>query len=99
MTAPTDKPDDVFDRPCIAASPLIEKHRFTVAEYDAVQRQRDFQPLWARKAPPVEHLTPEPAAWDVHITDQEAYDAQMWALIGLPELGARSARPSSKVRP
>jgi hypothetical protein len=89
MTAPTNKPADVFDRPCIAASPLLDKDRFAVAEYDAVQRQRDFQPLWARRAPPVEHLTREPAAWDVHITDQEAYGAQMWALIGLPELAVR----------
>lgn len=89
MTAPTNKPADVFDRPGIAASPLLDKDRFTVAEYDAVQRQRDFRPLWARVVPRVEHLTTEPARWDVRITDQEAYDAQMWALIGLPELAMR----------
>jgi hypothetical protein len=88
MTRTTDEPAGLFDRPCIAAF-TTDARQFTVAEYDALQRQRYDQPLWARVVPGVQHLTTEPGRYDVRITDQEAYDAQMWALIGLPELAVQ----------
>jgi hypothetical protein len=88
MTRTTDDPAGLFDRPCIAAF-TTEVRQFTVADYNSLQQQHYDRPLWVRRAPRVEHLTTEPGHYDVRITDQEAYDAQMWALIGLPELAVR----------
>ena len=63
----------------------------TVADYDAVQRQRKDQPLWARVVPPVEQLTDKPARYGARIIDADLYAAQMRVLIGLdpPEPGDR----------
>jgi hypothetical protein len=91
MTERKSEPAGLFDRPCIATFTSDVRH-FTVSEYDTLQRQRFDRPLWARVVPRVEHLTTEPGRYDVRITDQEAYDAQMWALIGLPDLAARRSR-------
>jgi len=79
--------DDMLTRACITVAGLDEDGRhYTVADYDAVQRQRELRPLWARKTPPVEHLTNIPAIpYGAHITDHAAYDAQMRVLIGLDE--------------
>jgi hypothetical protein len=88
MTQETTQAAGLFDRPCIAAF-LREVRCFTVAEYNSLQQQRYDQPLWVRRAPRVEHLTTEPGHYDLRISDQDAYDAQMWALIGLPELAVR----------
>lgn len=70
------------DTPCIAGF-RDEGPTMTVAEYNAIQRQRDDRPLWARFAPPVEALTEEPADWDLRITDPSVYRAQMLQLVGL----------------
>jgi hypothetical protein len=43
MTRTTDEPAGLFDRPCIAAF-TTDARQFTVAEYDALQRQRYDQP-------------------------------------------------------
>lgn len=76
-------PADIRTGPCIHVD-LNDQTDFTVAEYDAVQRQRRLRPLWARVVVPVEELTETPA-WphNPRITDHEAYNVQMRRLLGL----------------
>jgi hypothetical protein len=88
MTLETTQAADILDRPCIARFGN-DVPDITLAEYDAAQREWWGKPVWAHRAPRVEHLTTEPGVRDIRIVDQEAYDAQMWALIGLPELAER----------
>ena len=71
------------NEPCIEVDLAGDVRRLTVAEYDAVQRQRKDQPLWARVVPPVQDLTDEPARWGAKISDQVAYNSQMRRLLGL----------------
>lgn len=73
------------EMPCIIVD-LGDDRPFSVAEYDAVQRQREDQPLWARRVPPVEKLTTEPSRpYGPHIVDIETYRAQMRVLIGVDD--------------
>ena len=76
------------DSPCIEVDLGKDDRRaMTVSAYDAVQRQRYDQPLWARRVPPVEALSMEPSSpgWSVRIIDQGAYNHQMRRLLGLSE--------------
>lgn len=76
-------PGDIVTRPCIHVD-KDDQTDYTVAGYDAVQRQRRLQPLWARVVVSVEELTETPASpYKVRITDLEAYNAQMRRLLGL----------------
>jgi len=69
---------------CIAVD-LSPIRTFRVEDYDHVQRERHDQPLWARRAHPVQGLTPTPNSQGARVTDVEAYQAQMRVLIGLDE--------------
>ena len=74
------------DAPCIAVPGCNNDKPLMVASYDAVQRQRELQPLWARTAPAVENLTETPSRpWGAHIVDRAAYNAQMRTLLGLDQ--------------
>jgi hypothetical protein len=85
MNEPTQPTTSPVDRHCIEVEVRPDDTRtFTVAEYDAVQRERYNQPLWAYRVDPVEQLTAE-GHWPypTRITDTEAYNAQMRRLLGL----------------
>jgi hypothetical protein len=55
----------------------------TVARYHSIQADPN-KPLWARSAPPVHQLNTKHSAssW-IEIRHQDAYEAQMMALLGL----------------
>lgn len=75
------------EMPCILVNFNGHNDReFTVAEYNALQRPRKDQVLWARVVPAVEHLTTEPSwPYGPHIVDEDTYRTQMRVLIGLDE--------------
>lgn len=60
MTTSTEHPSTILDIHCIDVTIGQDDFRlFTVAEYDALQRQPYNRPLWARRVDPVEQLTDE----------------------------------------
>ncbi len=93
MTAPRSTPHALAtapdpalrDKPCIEGAFSDGHEHFTVADYDALKGERYNQSIWLWRAPEVHDLTTQrpPEGWDVHISDVQAYNAQMRVLIGL----------------